>query len=319
MNDQIALVLENAFPDRDVDSVGSTGPSWNEKNRTVRIDFVGGQTIYLKIAIDGDGTRIARERSVIAYVNANCEVPVPTVLTSDIERDIPYIATAPVSGQSLMDLWSDGNTEDRAALAHQVGTALARIYSRRFEAHGHITGSDGDDLEIETGPWTDILIDRINHKRDLSPSDRFDHHFDRVIAAVEANRALLNEAPAVLLHGDPAQPNCFRDEERIGFLDWEIAHVGDPVRDIRRTQYQQIDSLQTEAPDQLVTALYDGYREQAGGLPDGFEKRRPIYEAVVFLSKSGFFEKWADYADEPTEELARWVREEMNRRLDEIE
>lgn len=318
MDDQIASVLESAFPDRSVDDVGSTGPSWNEKNRTVRIDFVDGQTIYLKIAIDGDGSRIACERSVISYVNENCEVAVPTVLTSNT-NDIPYLATAPVSGQSLMDLWSDGGTEERAALAHQVGTALARIHTRRFEDHGHITGDNGDDLRIETGSWTDILIDRINHKRDLSPSDRFDHHFDRVIAAVDANRELLNEAPAVLLHGDPAQPNCFRSEEGIGFLDWEIAHIGDPVRDIHRTRNQQIDPIRTDAPDQIITAFYDGYREQAGGLPAGFEERRPVYEAVWFLSKSGFFEKWADYTDEPTDKLASWVREEMNRRLTEIE
>lgn len=141
MDDQIALVLENAFPDRSVDEVGSTGPSWNEQNRTVRIDFVDGQTIYLKVAIDGDGSRISRERAVIAYVNANCEVPVPTVLISDTDEEIPYLATAPVFGQSLMDLWSDGGTEERAALAHQVGTTLAYIHAHRFEDHGHLTSS----------------------------------------------------------------------------------------------------------------------------------------------------------------------------------
>lgn len=316
--DQVALVLEHAFPDREVDDVTSTGPSWNDSNRTVRIGFVDGQTIYLKMATDGDGSRITCERAVIAYVSANCEVPVPTVLDSVTVGQVPYLVTAPVSGPRLLELWTDASVTERATLARQVGTALASIHAVRFEDHGHITDGDSDNLRLKTGPWTDILIDRINRMRELSPSDRFDHHFDEVIAAVEANRALLNEAPAALLHGDPAQPNCYRSEEGIGFLDWEIAHIGDPVRDIHRTRDQQINSLRTDGSEQIVTAFYDGYRAQAGGLPSRFKDRRPIYEAVRFLSKSGFFEKWVDYADEPPEELAGWVRAEMKQRLAEI-
>jgi aminoglycoside phosphotransferase (APT) family kinase protein len=318
MNDQIASVLENAFPNRAVDDVRAAGISWNDNNRTVRVDFSDGQTIYLKVAIDRDESRIACERAAIAYVDANCEVLVPTIVTSDTSGEIPHLATAPVSGQSLLDLWSDASVNERAALAQQVGTALASIHSCRFEDHGHITGNDRDDLRLETGLWTDILINKIEYKRDLSPSDRFDHHFDEVMTAVEANRELLNEAPAALLHGDPARPNCYRSEEKIGFLDWEIAHIGDPVRDLHRAWDQQLNSLHADAPERIVTALYDGYRERAGGLPDGFEDRRPVYEAVRFLSKSGFFEKWMEFLDETPEELANWIREEMDRRLDEI-
>jgi aminoglycoside phosphotransferase (APT) family kinase protein len=318
MNDQIASVLENTFPGRQVDDVKSAGISWNDKNRTVRVDFVDGQTIYLKVAIDGDGSRIACERAVIAYVDGNCEVPVPTIVTSDTSGEVPHLATTPVSGRNLIDLWSGASVSERAALAQQVGTALARIHSCRFEDHGHITDGDRDDLKLETGSWTDILIDKIEYKRDLSPSDRFDHHFDDVISAVEANRELLNEAPAALLHGDPARPNCYRNEEMIGFLDWEIAHVGDPARDIHRAWDQQLNSLHADVPEQIITSFYNGYREKTGGLPDGFDDRRPVYEAVRFLSKSGFFEKWVEFLDESPEEFANWVRDEMNRRLDEI-
>ena len=315
MDSRIASVLENAFPDCEVDDFGSTGPSWNEMNRTVKIDFVDGQTIYLKMATDGDGSRIARERAVLAYVGANGAVPVPTVMASNTTEQVPYLATAPMAGQSLIELWSTGDVNERAALAREVGNALASVHTLRFENHGRVLGGDEGALELETGQWTDVLVEMISEMRTIAPSDRFDHHFDAVVAAVEANRTLLDDAPAALLHGDPAQPNCYRGPAGAGFLDWEIAHVGDPVRDIHRTQDQMFDSLRSEGPERIVSAFYDGYRERAGGLPSGFEDRRPIYEAVRFLGISGFYEKMAAFVDEPPEELADWIRTEMDRRL----
>ena len=44
MDGRIESVLEDAFPDRDVDGLRSTGPPWNEQNRTVRVEFADGQT-----------------------------------------------------------------------------------------------------------------------------------------------------------------------------------------------------------------------------------------------------------------------------------
>lgn len=92
MDDQVASVLERAFPDRTVAEVGSTGPSWNDKNRTVGIEFSDGRAIYLKTTLEGDGSRIARARAVIDYVGANYEVAMPTVLASDADGQTPYLA-----------------------------------------------------------------------------------------------------------------------------------------------------------------------------------------------------------------------------------
>lgn len=319
MDSRTASVLENVFPDREVDDVGSTGPSWNEKNRTMEIDFADGETIYLKMAIDGDGSRIARERAVLAYAGSNYVVSVPAVVASDTGGQVPYLASAPMAGQSFLELWSAGDVKKRAVLAQEVGRSLASVHTLRFENHGRIVGGDRDTLELDVGPWTDVLVETIVEMRAIVPSDRFDHHFDAVIAAVDANRALLDDAPAALLHGDPAQPNCYRGPAGVGFLDWERAHVGDPVRDIYRTRDQVFDSLRTEGPDQIVSAFYDGYRERAGRLPAGFEDRRPVYEAVRFLGTSGFYKKMAAFVDEPPEEFARWVRAEMDRRLAKIQ
>ena len=315
MDSRIASALEDAFPGRGVRELESTGPSWNDSNRTVGVNFADGERIYLKIATDGDGSRIARERAVIDYVAGNCEVPVPTVLASAAEGRVPYLATAPVSGRSFLRSWSESDADERATLARQVGAALANVHALRFEEHGHVVGGSADGLELETGPWTDVLVEKIEAMRALTTSDRFDHHFDEVITAVEANRDLLDDAPAALVHGDPAQPNCFHTDDGVGFLDWEIAHIGDPARDLYRARDQQLGGFRDDAPERLVTALYDGYIESAGGLPEGFEDRRPVYEAVRFLGTSGYFEKYVDYLDESAEELAAWVRDEMDRRL----
>ncbi|MCU4973856.1 phosphotransferase [Halobacteria archaeon AArc-m2/3/4] len=318
MDGRLRSAFETAFPDQEVTNVGSTGPSWNERNRTVEVEFTDGKTVYLKVALDGDGSRIARERAVIGYVGATDSVPVPKVLSSDPDGPVPYLVTEPVTGQPFLDSWTGANTEERATLARQVGRSLASLHDRWFDDHGHVVDGGADGLELRTGSWTDVLVDTIGEMRGLAPADRFDHHFDEVIAAVEENRELLDDAPAALLHGDPAKPNCFLDDGEVGLLDWEIAHVGDPARDLHRVRDQQIDSLRTDGPERLVTALYEGYRDWAGDLPDGFEERRPVYEAVRHLGTSGFFERVVEYVDESPDELERWVQAEMDRRLAEL-
>lgn len=314
MDDRVAAVLGNGFSGHEVDEVRSPGPSWNEKNHTVRVDFDDGTTIFLKVAVDGDGTRVARERAVIAYIGANSPIPVPRVVASATGDPGPYLATAPVGGQNFLELWTDVETAERASLAHEVGESLACVHTERFERHGHITGGSVDGLDIDTGSWTDVLLDKIAEKREIAPSERFDHHFEEVAATVEENRDLLDDAPAALLHGDAAKPNCFRTDSRMGFLDWEIAHIGDPARDVVRTR-GYLDTLRGDGPAAIVDSFHDGYRERAGGLPERFVDRRPIYEAVRFLGNSGFYERLVEFTGESPEEIAAWIEDGMDRRL----
>lgn len=318
MDDRVASAVEAAFPERTVVDVTPAGPSWNPTNETAKVDFDDGEPRYLKLAVDGDGSRIGREIAVIEYVAANRGIRAPRIVASDTERDVPYLATAPLSGTNLVTLWGDSTESERAELVRQVGAGLADLHAERFEDHGHIVGGNAASLELDTGPWSDVLIDTIGEMQALSPSDRFEHRFDEVIAAVDSNRERLDDAPAALLHGDPAKPNCICAEDGIGFVDWEIAHVGDPARDLHRARSQQIDSLRSSGPEQVVEALYEGYRERAGDLPPGFEERAPIYDAVRLLGTAGFFEKVAEFVDEPAAELAAWLEGEMDRRIAEI-
>lgn len=136
-----------------------------------------------------------------------------------------------------------------------------------------------------------------------------------VKAGVAANRDRLAGAPVALAHGDPAMPNAVWTGTEVALLDWELAYVGDPARDLYRAQDQQFASLRANAPPEIVDAFHGGYRSVAGGLPDGYEERKPIYEAVRLLGASGYVDTLADLLDEPEADLAAWVDAEMQRRL----
>ncbi|WP_135819896.1 phosphotransferase family protein [Halostella litorea] len=316
--DDITAVLAAAFPDRSVAETIPTGPSWNPATRTVGVRFTDGRRAFLKAMTDGNGSRVARERAVIEFVGARCDVRVPTVLASNPEGEVPYLATAPIPGESVVAAWHDWTDAERATAARQVGRALAGVHAATFDGHGHVDGGDAEGLTVESKPWTDVLVDTIETLRELSPSDRFDHRFDDVVAAVEANRDVLDDVPATLLHGDPAKPNCIRGDDDVALLDWENAHVGDPARDLYRARAQQLDGIRTAAADRLVEALHEGYRERAGALPAGFAERRPVYRAVRFLGTAGFVDRTAEYVDESADEFAEWVDAELGRRLGEL-
>lgn len=318
MDEQLCTAVDAAFPSRELQDVESTGPSWNDRNQTVRLTFADGDAAYLKIAADGDGSRIAREQAVIEYVDARIDVPVPAIEAADPDDRVPYLATAPIPGEGLLRLWAEGDEEDRAALIAAAGRTFARLHEERFERHGRIVGGGADGLGLNTAPWTDVLIGQIENKREIAPAERFPEHFDAVIDAVEANRDVLDHAPAALVHGDPAHPNGFRSGEKVGFLDWEIAHVGDPVRELHRARRQLLDSQYFDVTDRLKTVFLDAYRSETGSLPTGFEERRAIYEAVGYLGRTTFFSKWAPDADRPEEALAAELEREMERRLEAV-
>ena len=315
-DDPVDTVLEDVFPDRTVETVRETGPSWNDRNRTVRVAFRDAGPVFLKVAVDGDGSRSARERAAIDYVDGHCDVVVPTVLASETDGAVPYLLTAPL-GETLALEWGDWSDGKRVDAIRQVGAALATLHAHRFDRHGHVTDGGASGLELEAGAWTDVLVERIAGMRELASSDRFDHHFDAVVGAVEDNRERLDEAPAALVHGDPARPNCIDGEAGTGFVDWELAHAGDPARELHRAEDQLLPETTANASE-LRDALREGYRREAGSLPEGFDDRAPIYDAVRQLGRSGFFDKWVALTDEPEATAATRVESEMQRRLDAI-
>jgi aminoglycoside phosphotransferase (APT) family kinase protein len=315
-DDRLAAALDAAFPGREVATLDGTGPSWNDRNGTVRVTFAGGETRYLKFARDGDPTRVVRERAALAYVGARTTVSVPPVVASETEVDVPYLVTAPLAGRPLHEAWDGGNESDRTDLARALGRTLATVHGLRFEGHGEIHGGTSEGLVLDRRRWSDLLCARVDETQAIGSSDRFPAHFDRVRDLVRDRRDLLDAAPAALVHGDPALPNGVASPDgSVGLLDWELAHVGDPARDLHRA-FDQAVGDDDPAADRLRDALREGYRDRAGSLPMGYESRAPVYDAVRFLGRSGFFDRWVEFRDEGPETLAAEFEAEFERRLD---
>ncbi|PAU84772.1 aminoglycoside phosphotransferase [Halorubrum salipaludis] len=339
MDQRVETALGEAFPDRSVDRTFGVGPSWNGANETVGVAFADGGRAFCKVAADGDGSRIARELAVLRYLGAERSVAGPAVLAGDPDASVPYLVTAPVPGRELLGVWEDAGDERREALLRRVGATLAALHAERFDRHAEIVGGRvGEDgapsLALDPAPWPDVLRATIERTREIGTSERLADHYDAAFDCVEANRDRLEGAPAALLHGDVAKPNLFvADEGEAGGshgrgddagpdgivpIDWELAHVGDPARDLVRAEDQLLNGFDSRGPERYADALYRGYRDRAGGLPPGFAERRPVYEVVRMLGRSGFIDQWTTYLDEPLESLVDRADAELRARLDAV-
>ncbi|RLM67822.1 phosphotransferase family protein [Halorubrum sp. Atlit-26R] len=335
-SEPIERALGEAFPDRTVDRVTGVGPSWNGANETVGVVFADGGRAFLKVALADESRRLARERAVLGYVGEHGHLPVPKVLAADPDGDPAYLATAPAPGRGLVEVYEAASDRERERLLRRVGRALAALHADRFASHGEIVGAGSErgsaadgtaadggptestGLSIEFAPWTDVLLATIERTREIGTSERLAEHYDAVIDCVRANRDLLDDAPAALLHGDVTKPNVFVDGDAVAAIDWELSHVGDPARDFVRAQDQLLNGFDSTGPDRFAAALREGYRERAGGLPAGFERRRPVYEVVRILGRSGFIDQWATHLDEPVDALVERADAELRARLDAV-
>lgn len=351
MEETVGTALGEAFPGRVIDRTFGVGPSWNGANETVGVAFADGGRAFCKVAVAGDGSRIARELAVLRYLDAERSISGPEVLAGDPDASVPYLVTAPAPGRGLLGVWEEAEETQREALLRRVGATLATLHAERFETHAEILGG-GDESEtgmrgesgliLDPAPWPDVLRATIERTREIGTSERLADHYDAVFDCVEANRDRLGGAPAALLHGDVAKPNLFvvdKAESEAGAeseadansdaeygpdagpdgivpIDWELAHIGDPTRDLVRAEDQLLNGFDSRGPERYADALYKGYRDRAGGLPPGFAERRPVYEVVRMLGRSGFIDQWATYLDEPIDDLVDRANAELRARLD---
>lgn len=311
MTEALQAGIRAAFPDRTVERV--TERDTRPGNATAHVTFADGRQAYLKTATDGT-YRLAREIAATRYVAEHCAVGVPEVLAADAGSDPPYLATAPLDGTVMTDVWRDEDV-DREWLAREAGRALAGVHEARFAEPGQVVAGGAEDLELRRDSWTDVLIRTVEERAEDWWADRFAEVPERVVGVLEDARPLLDGAPAALLHLDAARPNVHVDPP--GLLDWERAVVGDPALDLVDSVANNFD--QPDVPDEhferLRNAQFAGYRERAGGLPDGLAERRPVYRLFTYLLVPQAFEDWSAGADVPNDELAANVRDELDDRV----
>ncbi|WP_435155048.1 phosphotransferase family protein [Haladaptatus sp. DFWS20] len=310
MSDQLERAVSAAFPSQTIDTIDEkqTRPG----NETGFMTFVDAEPAYVKTATDST-RRLARETAVTRYANVHCPFQSPRVVAANPDGDTPYLATEPMSGGPLSDPWTD--RDDRTELLRQVGFAIAGVHETRFERSGVIIGGDADELELMADTWSETLCETIEWRAEDWFSDRFEDVPRRLVETVRAVEPKIDGGTATLLHGDCSRSNIHLDPN--GLLDWERALVGDPAFDLTDAVGHLIDQVDVpeEERDALMNALYDGYRERSGSLPDGIDRYRPLYWAIAYLLVPQTFDEWAPTVDQPIDELAEGVREEFDTRL----
>jgi Phosphotransferase enzyme family. len=307
-------------PRTTVHKVEQAGPTWNQTTQVARVTLASGETVYCKLTpTNPEGRELRGEAAAIRYAAVNTSVTVPTVVGTTTDP-VPALVTEPVRGTPVDDGWFDATPDRRETLARRLGHTLASIHAERFDCPGEIVDGDGEELIVDHAPWPDVLHSAVKQNHRLAHTDRFDLEYGRLLDAIDANRETLTGVPARLLHCDPATPNCFdTGDDRLTMLDWGNSVVGDPVRGLNRAREQSLKTLREPASNRLVTALHEGYRAVAGGLPPGFGERKPVYDAIIQLSTAGYVERFAEWREESEAELTAWFHDDLDRRLSQIE
>jgi aminoglycoside phosphotransferase len=312
MDERIASALAVAFPNRAINAVTSSDGEWSDTSRTRQVTFADGQRAYLTIA---DSKSILRERAALTYVNTNCEIAVPEVLAADANSDPAYLATTPLDGATVADVWDRIDRTEQSQIVRSVGSALAALHTCCFVDHGWILDGNTKELVVNAEPWPEVLVDVIERLWDSATTDRFDWYFDKVVDSIKTNRDCLSGAPSALLHGDPAQPNCVWTDDGIGFVDWEASLFGDPAWELYRARCQLAGMPMGDGPEWLVESLHEGYCERVGGIPDSYNNCAQIYKAVQFTLTAGHADKTASFLDKPDRKFLNWVEKEAHQRL----
>ncbi|MGU3584633.1 phosphotransferase family protein [Rhodococcus sp. C26F] len=167
----------------------------------------------------GDADRMQSEVACLQAAAA-AGVPVPAVLASGSSApgiDAPYLLMDMVTGESIpRKLQRDPELQDvRTHLADDMGYVLGRIHSAKIDGLGMLDCGDP-----------------------LSALEAVYRSMDEPRPAVEAGLRWLQEnrptkRPDALVHGDFRLGNVLVDNTGIrGVLDWELAHLGDPIEDL---------------------------------------------------------------------------------------
>ncbi|MYR05770.1 phosphotransferase [Gordonia sp. SID5947] len=237
---------------------GASRETWAARAQT----DAGERTVVLRRDPPGHGEP-ARMRAEAACLRAAAEagVPVPTLIASGDDApgiDAPFLVTDMVEGEAIARKIQrdDAFAAVRGHLARDMGRVLGLI---------HRTPTDTLDMLDDPDPVD--LIESIY--RDV----------DEPRPAVETGLRWLREhrpvrRPNTLVHGDFRMGNLLIDDSGIrGVLDWELAHLGDPIEDlgwlcVRAWRFGQ------RAPVAGIGSredLLDGYGDVTGDRPDAAE------------------------------------------------
>ncbi len=217
-------VVAKAFGDGSVEVEGLRRLSGGASRETWSFDARGGDGIRSGLILRRDppgapGSGMGREARLLSAA-ARAGVPVPGIVAaSDDQADLgsSFIVMERVEGETIPRhiLRDEQFAEIRPQLAAQCGRALAGIH--------RIRPSDVPGLEhVDQVEAFRAILDQLGE-----PHPAFELGF----RWLEANR--VGGEGTVVLHGDFRNGNLIVGPDGIGaVLDWELAHLGDPMEDL---------------------------------------------------------------------------------------
>lgn len=199
-------------------------------NETLAFDLVASdgrrEPLILRLDRRGDHRGPAREARLLRAAGRR-GVPVPGVRFVLAEEDglgAGYVMDR-IDGETIPRriLREEALAPARRRMARQAGEIAARIHAVPLEEVGELPGADGD---------VHPAVAEIAQSRELLDAYGEPHPtFELALRWLEERLPPLEGA--TLVHGDFRNGNLVVGEEGIrAVLDWELAHVGDPVEDL---------------------------------------------------------------------------------------
>jgi hypothetical protein len=167
---------------------------------------------------------------------------------------------------------SDGSWAVPGKLARAALAELAELHVR-YEDPARLA-SVAPWATSKRGKTPDFVIQTLRHVIDHCAGQVNDAYL--AIAALyidhgDAIEAAWDAGPRTLIHGDAHIGNLFLDGERVGFLDWGMAKIGTPMRDVSFFLTMGVEPADRRREERELIRHYLAARRALGGSPISFE------------------------------------------------
>lgn len=350
---QYDTTLTTAQLDRTLDSIQ---PTWTLDSAEVveaghhtvyRLEVgtpEGRRIIYLKTTPPEKPPTVDLEARILAGIDAQSDVPVPSVHDVVDEHDdlpAPYVllSAAPGGTHSRLDL-PEITDQRLRQIGYWCGTYLAMLHDiDAVDSYGYLS-YDGPALrgEIPPGDFSGVAVHEGGDKwrdcahtwgeRTLSQLEEtpFADVRPRVEPVLESEiESLEGPFDPVIARIDSSIENLLIESDGIGaFIDWEFTIAGTRAYDLSCVAWSlaggpYLFSHETADRRQLVReAVLSGYEDSYDGkIREQFNANRSCYELLSTLRAMGHIEDWYKLFGLETsiEEASQQLREELDQRL----